>query len=158
MYLTPVMYIDPSVEFAMLNLEFYLDALFRLLEDIENFSLSNENETIVLQSNYFSYYKGSLVIKHSLPDTSCGIFGVILLNHNEYRINVVKHEWGHNQQEKQLVTIPYIFLIVIPSLNGYFNKVDDYYSQPWEYSADILGGVKRNYNYSITKKRGYGIY
>ena len=43
----------------------------------------------------------------------------------------------------------YTFQVAIPSLLGFFLDSNgwlpiNYYSQPWEYEADKLGGVSRN--------------
>lgn len=166
-YITPVMYTDTSGEFAVVNTEsakymrIILHSLFiriskpynAIKHDISGFDLNNTDETIVLESNYFSFYKGSLVIRHSIPNTtSCAIFYTIFLNKNENKITTVQHEWGHTQQERMLGTPMYISRVVIPSVYGYFNTpYNEYYSQPWEYTADVLGGVNRNgYGYSIS--------
>ena len=136
--------------------------ILKLVDDFKNLNFNNDSEEVVINSNYFSYYKGSLVIRHSIPNiTSCGVFNMIFLNRNvddvNYidAINTVKHEWGHNQQEKILGTPLYLLRIGIPSAIGcYFGDTDDsYYSQYWEHSADILGGVNREgYNYTTSAK------
>ena len=162
-YITPVMYVDSSGNFVVISPIFIKKALKiytsiknvfkKIKEDMNNISVSNDSEKAVLESNYFSFYKGSLVIRHNIPDTtSCAIFHRIFLNKNESEVATVKHEWGHTQQERILGTPLYIIRVVIPSLYGYFNTpYDEYYSQPWEYSADILGGVNRKgYAYSIS--------
>lgn len=136
--------------------------ILKLVDDFKNLNFNNASEEVVINSNYFSYYKGSLVIRHSIPNiTSCGVFNMIFLNRNVNdvnkidAINTVKHEWGHNQQEKILGTPLYLLRIGIPSLIGcYFGDTDyPYYSYYWEHSADILGGVNREgYNYTTSVK------
>ncbi|MDY0295654.1 MAG: RHS repeat-associated core domain-containing protein, partial [Acholeplasmataceae bacterium] len=157
----PVMYVDPSGNFVVISPIFIKQALKiytsiknvfkKIKEDMNNISVSNDSEQAVLESNYFSFYKGNLVIRHSMPGTSCAIFGIIFLNINESNPSTVKHEWGHTQQEKMMGTANYIIYIAIPSLMGYMKNTPRYYAQPWEHSADILGGVHRHSNqYSMT--------
>ncbi|MEG1859349.1 MAG: hypothetical protein RR193_03310, partial [Christensenellaceae bacterium] len=124
-------------------------------EDIKNFDMSNQSENKVLESNYFSAYKGSLVIRHDIEGmTSWGIFGTIFLNKSETTssfdsINTVKHEYGHNVQEEELGLLKYIQYIAIPSVIAFNQNLtnEEYYSNPWERSADIFGGVDRK-NYT----------
>ena len=59
----------------------------------------------------------------------------------------MKHEWGHTVQQSLLGTQRFVKRLGIPSLMGAALKVDDYYSQPWERSADFFGGVNRG-NYA----------
>ena len=68
----------------------------------------------------------------------------------------IKHEQGHQKQSLYLGWL-YLIIIGIPSFCGnifdrLFHKkwsnaerIDWYYSQLWEKSADKLGGVKRSY-------------
>ena len=126
--------------------------LSNILEDANNFDVNNKSEDTTLASHYFSFYKGSLVIRHSIPDTtSCGIFGMIFLNRNSDSIDL-NHEWGHNKQERILGTPLYLFRIGIPSIIGYYTVDDDsrYYSQPWKRSADFFDGVDRSVNYTMS--------
>jgi hypothetical protein len=115
--------------------------------DIANFDPNNTSEIVALDSNVFSMYKGSLVIRHSIPNTtSCGIFRIIFLNKSEISkkqesIETVKHEYGHNVQEGFLGTGVYIMDIAVPSLLSANVPYNDYYSLPWERSADMFGGA-----------------
>lgn len=60
----------------------------------------------------------------------------------------IKHEYGHSIQSRILGPL-YLLLIGLPSLLGniycsHFHKDSQwYYRQPWEYWADVLGGVQR---------------
>jgi len=121
--------------------------------DIANFDPNNTSEQVVLDANVFSVYKGRLVIKHEVQGaTSAAIFKTMFINNtkNIYSpyyadIDTVKHEYGHTQQEEYLGTSTYIGSIAMPSLIGY-NQIlsyEDYYSQPWERTADMLGGLDR---------------
>ena len=115
--------------------------------DIANFDPNNTSETVVLDANVFSMYKGSLVIRHNIPNTtSCGVFRMIFLNNSEISkrpesIETVKHEYGHNVQEALLGTGMYIMDIAVPSLLSANVPYSDYYSLPWERSADMFGGA-----------------
>ena len=51
---------------------------------------------------------------------------------------LLKHEHGHYEQYKLIGFVKYLLAIAIPSL---LNDPVDYYSQPWEVTADLLGGV-----------------
>ena len=117
-------------------------------QDIGNFNLSNTDEEKVLDSHYFSAYKGALVIRYRTDlVTSCSIAGIIWLNKNglgnttEKKIQTVKHEYGHILQERILGPVKYIKKIAIPSLTH--RDPNGYYNNPWECLADILGGVDR---------------
>lgn len=62
-----------------------------------------------------------------------------------YTTTNVKHEQGHQKQSLYLGWL-YLFVIGLPSVAGnLLNRVIrfNYYKQPWEHWADILGGVKR---------------
>jgi RHS repeat-associated protein len=107
----------------------------------------NQDESIALNSKVFSFYKGSIVIRHSLPGTSCSIFGTIFLNtyevNNSSGYRTLNHEWGHSVQERIMGAF-YIPFVAVPSVTYYmFGDPNLYYSQPWERTADFLGGVNR---------------
>ncbi|ERJ10865.1 RHS repeat-associated core domain-containing protein, partial [Haloplasma contractile] len=119
------------------------------------FNPYNSNEDLVLESTYFSFYKGSPIIWHNIPNqSSAGVFGMVFLNSNTGTKQTLKHEWGHNQQERILGTPLYLLVVAAPSV--YYNKTGDYrnyrdpkrermyYSKVWERIADWFGGVDRN--------------
>lgn len=73
---------------------------------------------------------------------------------------------GDTQQEEQIGTLSYIVNIALPSVVNMIKGTGDYYSQPWERSADYLGGVDRgNYtegslvraNAYLRNSRQYGV-
>ena len=113
-----------------------------LAEDIINFDVNNQSEEKVLASNYFSIYKGVPVVR--VDGNRSGSFGVIALTREtNTRINpedVVRHEYEHVVQMKQLGVIKYAIDIFLPSALEYGGG--DYYSRPWEITADIYGGVQ----------------
>ena len=113
-----------------------------LAEDIINFDVNNQSEEKVLASNYFSIYKGVPVVR--IDGNRSGSFGVIALTRETNTgINpedMVRHEYGHTVQMKQLGVFKYAIDIFLPSALEYGGG--DYYSRPWEITADIYGGVQ----------------
>ncbi len=171
----PVMMVDPNGDFPFLSglithaatlISGYVGSAIVSIWDKEvradmnaiGWNPFNSNEDKVLNSKKVSFYKGSFVIRHSIPDaTSCGIGGMIILNSTETDTITVKHEWGHNMQELILGERLYLTAVAAPSI--YYNKTGDYtnysnsvadrmyYSKIWERTADWLGGVDRgNYD------------
>ena len=124
-----------------------LTTVTKICDDVINFDANNEDAEKVLNSKYFSAYKGKLVIRHSFDGTSCGIFETIFLNRVDADDDTVKHEYGHTLQEEQIGTVGYIFKVAIPSLTCYClsDKYDwfdrNYFNMPWEYNADERGEV-----------------
>ena len=51
------------------------------------------------------------------------------------------HEYGHYVQLQELGWAKYIRYIAIPSATS--KERDNYYSQPWERTADLFGDVNR---------------
>ena len=114
-----------------------------ILEDCENYDVSNESESKVLESNYFSSYKGVPVLR--INGDRSGSFGVMFITREtNYRANpedVVRHEYGHTKQLEQLGLIQYTLCIGVPSFFEWGSDTE-YYRRPWEITADILGGVQ----------------
>lgn len=108
-----------------------------------------------MNSNYFSAYKGTLVVRTNLPRS--GSFGIIFLNRNANRDenpeDVVRHEYGHTKQLEQLGIINYALCIGIPSWQKWGKY--KYYKKPWEITADIYGGVQSRYHYQGEINRGF---
>ena len=121
-------------------------SISRVIERVQDF-IWNTDEKVVLEAKYFAFYKGKLVIRHSIPgQTSCAIGGVIFLNRDESSgnpesIETVKHEYGHTVQESILGSRKYVKHIAIPSLLSRDVDYEDYYSLPWERTADLFGGA-----------------
>ena len=105
--------------------------------------IMNTDESVVLDAEYFAFYKGHLVIRTN--GNRPGSFGILFItretNTRLDAADVVRHEYGHTQQLAQLGPAKYIFCIVIPS---FFEWGSDpvYYRRPWEITADIYGGVQ----------------
>ena len=118
----------------------------------------NCDETTALKANVVSFYKGSTVVRQSLDaDGAFSILGTIWLgtsynNSITSSVDVINHEFGHSVQEK-LLGPAYLTTIVIPSVSYYFyDKITngnstDYYSTPWEQTAEFFGGAKNASSY-----------
>ena len=103
----------------------------------------NQDASVALESKVLSFYKGSSIVRQNVLGT-CSIFGTIWAE-SDIVFNDIKHEFGHSAQERFLGPM-YLCTIVVPSVLNYFygsNKQEDYYSMPWERTADWLGGVCR---------------
>ena len=111
-------------------------------EDLGNFDRNNESEMKALESNYFSSYKGVPVIR--INGDRSGSFGAIFLTRvkrkDEDFMDVVRHEYGHTRQLKQLGILNYALYIGWPSWQNLGSG--EYYNRPWEITADIYGGVQ----------------
>ena len=117
-----------------------------IAQDIKNFDINNQSEQKALKSNYVAGYKGKLVIR--IDGNRSGSFGAIFLtretNNRDNPEDVVRHEYGHTKQLQELGPIKYALAIGLPSaleMGG-----GDYYSRPWEITADIYGGVQSRYH------------
>ena len=135
-------------------------------DDVANFSINNTDEQRVYDAHYFSAYNGTLVFRHSIKGTtSCSIYGVIFLNRDTDTIDkhTLRHEYGHSIQYRLLTDSYgsftaaqlYTFGVAIPSLINYWRNVpyEEYYSTPWERTADKLGGVNRSLRYTSCSNR-----
>ena len=107
----------------------------------------NQDAKLAGDANVLSFYKGSTVINQNIVST-CSAFGTI------WKVGVknaetIMHEYGHSVQER-ILGPAYWTNIAIPSML-YFefgsNKDIDYFSTPWERTADLLGGVIRKSGY-----------
>ena len=105
--------------------------------------MNNTDEMKFLNSYYFSAYKGRFVLRTGLSRS--GSFGILFIsrkaNDRPAAEDVIRHEYGHAIQLKQIGFFSYLFRIFIPSV---FEMGDDpvYYRRPWEITADIYGGVR----------------
>ena len=118
----------------------------------------NTDESVALISNVLSFYKGSTVIKQNIdPDGACSILGTIWLgasydNSDPSDVDALNHEFGHSVQER-LLGPAYLTTIAIPSLAyNFYDKATggqdiDYYSTPWERTAEFLGNAQNSSSY-----------
>lgn len=102
-------------------------------------------------------YRGAPVLVLKCLGYNAFSFGIIVIGKDEYdsclkgNSQTLEHEYGHILQMLTLGFSTYALMYALPSFIGFWCKVpyDRYYSQPWEYTADILGGANRdNYEYS----------
>jgi len=125
----------------------YVPAVGMIMDDLRriNFNPFNTNTYAVIESNIFSFYRGSPVIRHDIGTGSAAIFGTIWLNNGVDNTDfgwshwVIAHEWGHNIQERILGLPLYIALIAIPSLLS--SSRDNHHCMPWEKWADWLARI-----------------
>ena len=118
--------------------------------------LVNADEQVVLNAKHFAFYKGAPVIKVAALDKAGFSFGLILLGPN-VGSQTVRHEYGHCLHRFLIGNNNYFSKVVTPSLYDFWSGLSyyDYYSEPQEYIADILGNVTRidnniPYQYNIT--------
>ena len=114
--------------------------------------LTNTDEQVVLDADYIAFYKGKIIIKAPIGENAFS-FGIIVMGNKVTDVDDVRHEYGHAVHMSQIGIGPYLITSAIPSLIGFWTGIeyDYYYSQPWEYIADYLGGVTRDdgaYNYA----------
>jgi len=112
-------------------------------EDFKNFDASNQSEEVVLESNYFSFYKGKLVLRTDLERS--GSFGALFIsraeNNRQNPQDTVRHEYGHTVQLEELGVIKYTLCIGLPSIFEWGSHTY-YYDGVYEISADRYGGVQ----------------
>ena len=110
----------------------------------------NQSESDANKAKVLSFYKGSTVVRQNLVGT-CSMFGTIWAE-SGVSSETIKHEFGHSVQERFMGS-SYIFSVAIPSVSYYCydsyteGSTIDYYSTPWERTADWFGGVKRPKGY-----------
>ena len=107
---------------------------------------SNTNENAVIKAEDYAYYKGVLYVK--VPGDSAFSYGIVFFGRNADQVDIVRHEYGHYLHLSQIGLPNYTLKVVLPSLIDYWTDVPygEYYSEPQEYIADILGGVVRTNN------------
>ena len=115
--------------------------LEKIKEDIGNFNLGNTDVRRVSLANFFAGYDGQIVFFGNWANRRSGSFGRLmgLYGNDKYYPEILKHEHGHYEQYKQIGFLKYLFAIALPSIKN--DPARDYYSQLWEVTADILGGV-----------------
>ena len=114
-----------------------------ITETLEEAALSEMRESGM------SFYKGAPLTQVN-DGRSAFTFGYIFMGANGDE-NLLKHEYGHIVQSRELGMLDYGTFIVYPSVVGYC--IDQlgllpnglYFSLPWEYKADEYGGASHNY-------------
>ena len=110
---------------------------------------TNTSEAAVLEAEDFAFYKGVLVIRTKTGNADSFSFGIIFLGDGAdvNDADLLRHEYGHYLQLREIGLFGYITYVAIPSAY-YFHQTkngkyswDEYYNRPWEYIADVYGGV-----------------
>lgn len=73
----------------------------------------------------------------------------------------VRHEYGHFLQYQKIGVVKYTIGVGVPSLICFWSGVDygTYYSLPWEYGAELYGGVMREeYKYGKYANTVHAVY
>ena len=115
---------------------------------------ANRDAEVVLEAEYFAFYRGVPVVR---LDCDMGIgfsFGFIVLDdfykYNDYGIETLEHEYGHTLHFLTIGALDYFSYTAIPSITG--NLLDRaelipdkmYYNFPWEHIADMYGNISRS--------------
>lgn len=110
---------------------------------------------ISFDGGFIAFYKGAIVINLPFEWTAFS-YGAIFIgsqySSDDYGETMLNHEYGHYLQLQEYGLYSYTNTIAIPSVTcNLLDRADllpwTYYSSPWEYEADQLGGVKRS-NYA----------
>ena len=113
--------------------------------------ITNSDEDVILSSQYSAFYKGILVVRLPIGTDAFSLGPIICLGNDVSSQETVRHEYGHSVHYSIIGPDKYFRYVFVPSLIGYWSGVSygEYYSQPWEYTADILGQADRkDYTYS----------
>ena len=127
--------------------------LIDVLEDFFNLDINNADLKALSVAHYFSGYLGQLVFFGNWANRRSGSFGRLmgLYGNDKNDPEIIKHEHGHYLQYQQIGFLKYIFAIAIPSL---LHDSANYYSQPWEVTADLFGGVTGHYHSPGSEEAG----
>jgi len=112
----------------------------KIAKKVRNY-VKNTDEQVVIDAKFIAFYKGVPVVKIPTGKSSFS-FGVIFMGDDVEQHDTVRHEYGHSVHFSQIGPHKYFKYVAIPSLKGFWGETEDYYSQPWECAADVLGGVE----------------
>ena len=95
-----------------------------------------------------SNYRGQVVIRMPWGRESGLSFGPIMflgngVDDDNSGKKLIRHEYGHFLEYRQLGFMKYIVGIGIPSLVNNIREIHPYFNQPWEVNADMLAGIYR---------------
>ena len=120
--------------------------------------IMNNDVSAVQNAQTAAFYKGAIVMYADLPGMGAAFsYGIIVLDEyykdapKEEFADTLNHEYGHFVHFQTIGVVAYTFTTAIPSLIGagissFSSDVyENYYSLPWECTADYLGGVERTY-------------
>ena len=96
------------------------DPIANFARDIQNYDRNNSSEQTVLESHYFSSYKGKFVLNLPIGRNAFS-FGIIFMGTGvpDTEYNTVKHEYGHTVQFDKMGMWNYTKDVAIPSVTGY---------------------------------------
>lgn len=147
----PVMLVDPTGHCSYLGSINSPKLDCGKMSCVESKNYNPDWEEIAVLNGESNTYKGVYIIRAPINKRGFS-YGFILLGNNikanQEGINTLKHEYGHYLQLQELGFVKYNIFIVQPSVMGatmdYFGWLDCYYYDlPWEFVADVYGGVKR---------------
>ena len=171
----PVIHSDPSgkrkISLILAELFLYYTAdsdclLIKLLADkvrVDVYGKDNRDANVIVSAHWFSYYENTLVIKNPIEGINSFAIGntiYVSKDFNTYtpddQAQILKHEYGHILQEKDLGRVKYFVSVAIPSVLycgfsrmmrekydiTYFSEL--YYSMPWEYKANENSNIVSN--------------
>ena len=124
-------------------------------------------ELSALTGGTITFYKGVPIVNTPLMGDSGFSYGGILLGTDikadDEGVRIVRHEYGHTRQLQEQGLLAYTGFVVIPSVACYHlantGKLDVYYySLPWEFEADVYGGVFDSKAYSSHAQQAYYVY
>ncbi len=157
----PVEFVGSSIDTNISDLAEALSAIGNeMMVDVSNLDINNSDPQVVLDSNWFSMYKGTLVFNHIFYKESSASFGFMFINKNLHgrsdpaAINTILHEYGHSVQFHELGYFKYLYFVAVPSVMAYNNRdltYEQYFSQPQEYLADRFGRVNRGGDFAYSE-------
>jgi len=133
--------------------EAFQEYITPIIENVRN-RIRYAEEYSCLEGGIISSYRNKLVLRPEFMKNAGFSSGFILIgsdiSSNLAGVELLRHEYGHTRQYENMGILPYTAFVVIPSvtcfaLNNTGKLEYDYYSLPWEYGADLYGGVRRNY-------------
>jgi len=119
--------------------------------DLTGYPIETPEEAALkeMRETGMSFYKG-IPLTQANDGNSAFTFGYIFMGIKGDE-NLLKHEYGHTVQTRELGVGGYTVFVVLPSVIGYavqstgYMPKDIYYSLPWEYKADKYGGATHKY-------------
>jgi hypothetical protein len=116
------------------------------IEDFENADPKNSDPSKIADAHLFSFFNGSMVIIQDFANSSFSFNGTLFIHSGQKgEGNTILHEWGHTVQENFVGTTDFLLFYGIPSMICSTTKMgEEYFSMPWERTADIFGRASRD--------------
>jgi len=128
-------------------------SLWKIIEE----EITNDDPQEALDDDTINFYKGVPVVKTSAMKDALFSFGVIFVGDEVDSTNLLRHEYGHVLQLKEIGVWGYIQFVAMPSVACFWATEAGvlpsnlYYNLPWENIADRYGGAKRDYYSGMTE-------